>query len=111
MSNVGTTQHVPGYADDFGGKLFNVPTYRGVQSYQNGVGDALHPRQFGFATKLLAVIPLGISVSGTYYAMPRPAGAGATTWYLQWFVVGTNDEVANGVNLSAEILQLMGIGL
>jgi hypothetical protein len=108
--NSGTTAPVAGTADRFGSKLFNVPTYRGCKSYVNGVGDILSPSQFGFGGKILAVFS-AFSVSGTYYAWPQPAGPGQTTWHLRWMVVATGEEVFGGADLSAEILQLVGIGV
>jgi hypothetical protein len=90
--------------------VLKVPTYYGVKSYANGTGDPLQPSQFGFMERILGVFP-AFSVSGTYYAWGQPSGPGQAQWYLRWYVVGTNDEVSNGVNLSAEILQLMAVGI
>jgi hypothetical protein len=105
----GTTTPQSGTADVFGKTLFNIPTYRGSQSYNNGIGDRLHPTLFGFR-KLLAVFP-AFSASGTYYAWGQPGGPGQTTWTLRWFIAATGGEVSQGTNLSGEILQLVGLGL
>lgn len=105
----GSATPVSGNADNFGTKLFNIPTYRGSRNYTSGVGEPLAPSLFGFS-RILAVFP-AFSVSGTYYAWGQPSGPGQTTWTLRWVVSATGQEVFQGADLSGEILQLVGIGL
>jgi hypothetical protein len=108
----GSSNHIFGNADIFGGKAFTVVAYNGAQYYNAGKGDDISHRQFGFGNKLIAVVPLGQTVSGTYYVLARPANPGGNTaWYLNWFVVATAQEVSLGQNLSAEQLYVMGIGI
>lgn len=110
MSSAGTVINNPGTADVFGGKLFNVPSYRGPSSYANGVGDLVDASPFGFESTILFVAGT-MAVSGTYYVIPQPASSLTTRWYLRWFVVSTGQEVSNGIDLSGESVQLMGIGI
>lgn len=100
----------PASADEFGGKLFHVPSYKGPLSYSNGVGDSLDPRSFGFPNSLIFVSG-SMTVSGTYYVVAQPKSGMITAWTLRWFITGTGDEVSQGINLSGETLQLMGIGI
>lgn len=51
----------------------------------------------------------GMTVSGTYYVLAQSTGVGARqTWSLVWRVTSTNAEVGNGINLSAEQIQVGG---
>ena len=100
----------PASADEFGGKLFHVPSYKGPISYANGVGDSLDPKSFGFPNNLIFVAA-SMAVSGTYYGVAQPRSGLITSWAIRWFIVGIGDEVSQGVDLSGETLQLMGIGI
>lgn len=100
----------PATSDEFGGKLFHVPSYKGPLSYANGVGDFLDPRAFGFPNNLIFVAG-SMTVSGTYYTVAQPKSGLVTQWMLRWFVTATAEEVGNGIDLSGETLQLMGIGI
>ena len=111
MATNGTASPVAGAADIFGGKGFNVLTYSGAASYNNGIGDRVDVKLFGFQNKLIVLSPMGLSVSGTYYTIPQPANQGLTAWYLRWYILSNNQEVAGGQNLSGESIQLMGMGI
>ena len=101
----------PSSADDFGGKLFHVPSYKGASSYANGVGDALDPRSFGFPNYLLFVSG-SMTVSGNYYGVAQPSSTSLVpNWVIRWFVTATAQEVSQGIDLSGETMKLMGFGI
>lgn len=95
-----------GYPDYIGRRLAFCGSGVGPTSYSQSTGDVLQP--FAFQTYYDSVF-IGESVSGTYYARARPSNAGPRqTWAIHWYVVATNAEVANAVNLSAETLVVSG---
>jgi hypothetical protein len=66
-----------------------------------------------------AVIPVGMSDSGDYWVMgvapagnpsTNPQAAQATSWRLQWFLSASFTEVTGAVDLSAEVVRLVGFG-
>jgi len=82
---VGSAKQTNGFADVFGGKLFNTVDYSGPTSYVNGTGDAIDPKIFGFNNEVQAIIGTSIDESGTYYVIGQPVNNGVTKWYLRWF--------------------------
>jgi hypothetical protein len=92
------------------GNLLTVSDINGPASYTNGTGNAVSARAFGMDT-LKSLLPMGLSASGNYYAkVISVAGRGKPTMLVKWFVASTNAEVANAVNLSAEVLTFQGMG-
>ena len=114
--SVGSAKYPNGFADIFGGRQFNAVDYSGPTAYNNTgtastSGDTLSHRLFGFENTIQA--PMNgatLDQSGTYYVIWQPKANGVTVWSLRWFVLSTNAEVANGVNLSAYTVRLSAIG-
>jgi hypothetical protein len=78
-------------------------------------GDTLEAVQAGL--KYFDFVVGGITDSGLYEVKTIPqarsdiqSGAPTTTYTLQWFVVATAAEVADTVDLSAEIVRLLAVG-
>ena len=104
-----------GYPDKIGRRFAFSAYGNGPKSYTNTgtnatSGDIVSPAGLGFNRYIDCLIG-DLSVSGTYYVHAQSAGVGARqTWRLRWFVTSTNAEVANGVDLSAEQVQVSGFG-
>ena len=97
-----------GYPDKVGRRQIFSGSGVGPTSYSQTTGDPITVPQFQNYIDSLFVSQ---SVSGTYYARPQPSGAGPRqTWELKYYVVATNVEVANAVNLSAETFIVSGFG-
>lgn len=113
---IGTASTVFGFADVFGGHMFNTIDYTGPASYTNtGVGatsgdSPLSHRMFGFENTIECIIDVSIDQTGTYFAQDQPVNNGVTSWRLRWFVLSTGAEVANGVNLSGITIKVAAIG-
>lgn len=112
---VGTAKQTNGFADVFGGKLFNVIDYTGVSSYANTgtastSGEALDPKYFGFPNTIEAILDISGDQSGAYYGIPFPNNSGVSKWRIRWFAVATGQEVTNGTNLSTATLKLTAVG-
>jgi hypothetical protein len=107
---VGTAKQTPGFADVFGGKLFNVIDYTGVSSYVNGTGELLDPKFFGFPNTIEAILDISGDQSGAYYGIAFPVNSGVTKWYIRWFAVATGQEVTNATNLSTKVLKIVAVG-
>lgn len=98
-----------GYPDAIGKRKAWVGFGNGPKSYSQTTGDVLTIPIFQFYID--AVFGDVISVSKTYEVIPYPAGSGPRqVWTLKWFVVATGAEVANAVDLSAEVIQIGGFG-
>lgn len=112
------------YPDSFGSHRATVFPHTGPASYVQFTdtpvlaGDTVYASESGIHG-FDAVIPVGLSDSGTYLVQGvAPAGnpstsrngAQATTWILRWVVVATGAEVAAAVNLSAEVVRLFALG-
>jgi hypothetical protein len=112
--SVGTGKQTPGFADVFGGKLFNTIDYSGPTAYNNTgtaatSGDSLDPKMFGFNNTIESIIDSSLDQTGTYYAFEQPINNGVTAWRLRWFTAA-GVEVANGVNLSGYTVKLSAVG-
>ena len=107
---VGTAKLSPGFADVFGGKLFNCIDYTGVASYVNGTGELLDPKFFGFPNTIEAILDISGDQSGAYYGIAFPVNSGVTKWYIRWFAVATGQEVTNTTNLSTKVLKIVAVG-
>ena len=99
-----------GYPDLVGKRALFCGYGNGPASYSQTTGDPVTVPQYQFYIDMITSGGVQ-TVSGTYYAQPRPkAGGVRQTWAMHWFVTSTNAEVANAVNLSAEVLQVAGMG-
>jgi hypothetical protein len=112
---VGSAKYVNGFADTFGGHLFNAIDYSGPTSYVNtGVGttsgDTISHRMFGFENTIETIIGASVSQSGNFQAVDQVVQNGVGPWRIRWFVIATGAEVANGINLSGETVRLAAIG-
>lgn len=97
-----------GYPDLIGRRSAFCGFGNGPKSYVTG-GDPVTTGQFGYYID--AIEGNGYSVSGTYYTIPIPSAVGPrATWKLKWIVTATNVEVAAAVDLSAEKIQVSGLG-
>lgn len=95
-----------GYPDLVGRRQIFAGYGNGPTSYNITTGD---PVIIPGYEKYIDAVFSGISVSGTYRVDAGPAAAGARQpWALTWSVVSTGAEVANAVNLSAEVVQIGG---
>ena len=113
--SVGQAKQTPGFADVFGGRLFNTIDYSGPTSYTNTgtastSGDSLDCRFFGFPNTIETVTGESADQSGTYFVIGQPINNGVTGWKLRWFTLVGSTEVANGVNLSGYTVKLSAIG-
>lgn len=94
-----------GYPDFVGKRANFVGFGTGPASYSQTTGDVVALPMPGWYIDSIDGAPL--SVSGTYYVRPQPAGTGARqAWTLHWYVTATNAEVGAAVNLSAEKIQI-----
>jgi len=97
-----------GYPDLIGKRSSWAGYGNGPTSYSQTVGDMIELP--GFQYYIDAVFG-GVSVSGTYFVIAQPSAQGPRgTWYLKWFTSSTGAEVSNAVNLSAEKVQIGGLG-
>ena len=101
-----------GYPDNIGRRLTFVGYGNGPKSYVQvataGGGDKVTVPRFQF---YIDAIGGGLTVSKTYYVQPYPSGVGPRqTWALKWVVTATNAEAGAGIDLSAEQVQLAGLG-
>lgn len=99
-----------GYPDYIGRRFAWAGWGTGPASYvqSSGGGDPIALPEF--QNYIDTVFP-AVSVSGNYRVDPIPSAGGArSTWQLRWIVVSTGAEVAAGVNLSGETVQLGGFG-
>ena len=96
-----------GYPDLIGRRQAFVGSGAGPASYNQTTGDVLSVPGYGKYIDIVNDTPQ--DPTGTYYAKARPSAVGPrATWSLHWFVVSTNAEVGNTVNLSAYSLQVGG---
>ena len=96
-----------GYPDFVGKRATFVGFGTGPASYSQTTGDVI---QFPLTNWYIdAINGSPMTVSGTYFVRPQPAGTGARqAWTLHWFVTSSGNEVGNATNLSAEKLQIGG---
>jgi len=96
-----------GYPDYIGYRQAFAGYGSGPASYSQTTGDVVtlsNNRRF-----IDVIQGWQLSQSGTYYVRPWLQVTGERqTWTLLWYVTATNAQVANGVNLSAETVQLFG---
>ena len=99
---------LPGYPDRVGKRLVWAGYGKGPASYATGGDPIALP---GFQNYIDSIQSGGLSVSGTYYVRAIPSVGGIRpTWKLVWIVASTNAQVANATDLSAETIQLGGLG-
>ncbi|MDE2099390.1 MAG: hypothetical protein KGL39_19215 [Patescibacteria group bacterium] len=110
MAGPGTMKQTAGFADVFGGKLFNTIDYTGVASYVNGTGELLDPKGFGFPNTIESIVDISGDQSGAYYGICFPVNSGVTKYYIRWFSVATGQEVTNATNLSGKTLKISAVG-
>jgi hypothetical protein len=77
-------------------------------------GQPISPGAFGLSAPVEAIIPVGLSSSGTYYVYAVQLtsynqGQGNATWALMWITAATGAQ-AGGINLSAEVIRLIAFG-
>ena len=113
--SVGSGNQTNGFADVFGGKLFNVIDYTGPKSYNNTgtpatSGDALDPKMFGFPNSIEALIGTSTDQTGVYIVVGMPVNNGVTKWILRWFTLSGMTEVVNTTDLSAKTVKLAAVG-
>lgn len=98
-----------GGRDVFGsrGKIWMV--YTGPTAYANPGGDEVDTIPVGAnqtGLRSIGSIDVFTTVSGLYAITAQPTSVSLsgppTKWILRWWVLSTQAEVANGVNLSAE---------
>jgi hypothetical protein len=118
---MGVGRPLDGYPTSWGSSRASVFPHAGPAVYvaavvATDVGDhAQAAPQAGM--KYFDLVVAGLTDSGTYLVQPlhrnslrTPTGAQQTTILLKWIVVATGVEVAPGVDLSAEVVRLLGIG-
>lgn len=92
------------YPDFVGRRQIYVGSGTGPKSYNSTTGDVIalgDPRLY-----IDAVLGAPLSVSGTYFVRPQPAGTGVRqSWTLHWYVTAGGAE-AGAIDLSAEKVQL-----
>lgn len=113
------------YPDSFGAHRASVFAVAGPDSYVQMTaapvagGQEIEAVQAGLKW-FDAVIPLGLSDSGTYRvegvvsaghpSATNKQGAPSQTWTLRWIVVATGAQVAAEEDLSAEVIRLFALG-
>lgn len=80
----------------------------GPTSYSQTTGDAV----VGPTGEYFDYFAPTMTVSKTYEVRFFPSAQNTTraSWTAKWYVISTGLEVANGVNLSAELIQTLAIG-
>lgn len=97
-----------GYPDVIGKRFAWCGFLNGPKSYTTGGIIVTLP---GFQNYIDIVFASGFAVSGNYYVDPIQVTVGPrATWKLIWTVASTDAEVAPGTDLSAEQVQLGGLG-
>lgn len=98
-----------GLASDLNLKCSDIT---GPASYANPAGQILSSSAFGLSNGLYFVSPMDLSVSGTFYIRVFSIAAPkAKSVRVKWYVLATNAEVGNGVNLSAEKVRVFALGV
>ena len=97
-----------GYPDRVGKRFTYAGWGLGPTSYSQTTSDPIALPGYQHYIDSMHVSP---SVSGTFYARSIPSGKGPrATFKIKYYVASTNAEVANAVNLSAEIFNVSGLG-
>ena len=97
-----------GYPDNIGRRFAYAGWGLGPTSYSQTTADPIQLPGYQNYIDSMQVSP---SVSGTFYARAIPSGKGPrATWKIKYYVAATNAEVANAVNLSAEVFNVSGFG-
>jgi hypothetical protein len=117
-----------GYPFYIGSKKILVVDYKGPASYTTG-GESLTAKEFGqggidaiepLNKQWLEITQGGVatyqlvaaSLSGTYFATIKfgaSAQGAVSSVTIQWWVVATGAEVAAAVDLSSEVVRLLGL--
>jgi hypothetical protein len=97
-----------GLASDLNLKLSDLT---GPVSYVTG-GVTIGASAFGLSSGLYAVLPMDLTVSGTFYIrIFSVAAPKAKSVKIMWFTAATNAQVGNGTNLSAEKVRVVAFGV
>ena len=105
-----TIQEVLVQPQSLGEVFLAVQPISGPVSYANPGGQVVSARAFGLLSARF-VVAEDLDNTFTYYVRVLQSGKGGTaTFTLHWYVVATNAEVANAVNLSASSVRVMVIG-
>lgn len=99
---------------DHAGPVLYAPIVPGVAPLLPTGGDPVAPAEFGLTAGLEGIFQVGGSISGKYVVYAYQLGAynqglGNPTWTLQWVIAATGVEAA-AIDLSAEIVRLVGFG-
>lgn len=107
---------LPGYVGVIKNKQESVFDHDGPASYSNvvvnaGTGDVINCSDLGMSIDAFeSVDPIGLSSDGLNYCLVSYTNGGSgnavPSVSLRWFVLATNAEVANGVNLSGKSVRL-----
>lgn len=109
---------VPGFQQYFGSKLKMVCEVTGPASYLAG-GQTITNTSLGWGGFDVVAVPMR-SLSGTYRCEVQPLPIDATpsvplgafqTFKIVWIVVATGAEVADAVDLSAEVVRFDALGI
>ena len=100
---------------DWAGPASYVQVVNGAAPAAPTGGQAITPAAFGLSAGLEGIFVAGSSLSGTYTVQAFQAtaynqGSNNGTWLLRWITAATGAEVSAAVNLSAEIVRLIGFG-
>jgi hypothetical protein len=98
-----------GYPDRVGKRATFVGFGNGPKSYATA-GDPITLPIFQFYID--AMFGNGVlTVSKTYFVRAFPAGSGPRqAWSLKWYTASTGSEVSAATDLSAEVIQIGGLG-
>lgn len=109
---------LPGYPQQWGTKNVQNGEFAGPASYPTG-GQTVNASQFGWgAFDEFAVH--GMTYSGTYYCRVQylpidaaPTAQNQSVYQLKilWYVLATNAEVANAVDLSGEVARFFAVSI
>jgi hypothetical protein len=102
------TNKYPVYPQTIGDKRVSVVDKFGPASYDNGVGETLSTRLFGFQN--LEAILGGVDSTGVYYAAVYKTPGEQGTWVIQWYTLSGMTEVVATTDLAAVVVQLVAIG-
>lgn len=99
---------------DFQGPATYVPIVPGTSPAVPTGGQAINAASFGLVAPLEGIIPVGLSLTGTYRVeavqlTSYNQGQANTTWALQWIIAATGVE-AGAIALNGEVVRLLGFG-
>ena len=108
MAN-GTGKFVGQYPELLGRRFAWAMDWTGPDPYDSANKDVVTLP--GFQYYLDSISGMMLTESGNYYVVPQCKSTGnRATFVLVWFTAGGTTEVANGVDLSGEVVRLSGLG-